>query len=49
MAVCVVTFNEATDLTGCLEAAVTLTHRPLEIIVVDCASSDETVAVAASC
>jgi GT2 family glycosyltransferase len=40
IAVCIVTHNSAPDLPGCLEAVARLTHRPLEIAVVDCASSD---------
>lgn len=40
VAVCIVTFNSASDLPGCLQSVATLRHRPLEIVVVDCASSD---------
>ena len=39
-AVCIVTHNSAADLPGCLEAVARLAHRPLEIVVVDCASTD---------
>lgn len=38
--VCIVTFNSAADLPGCLESVAALRHRPLEVVVVDCASSD---------
>lgn len=40
VAVCIVTHNSAADLPGCLEAVGRLEHRPLEIVVVDCASTD---------
>lgn len=40
VAVCIVTFNSAADLPGCLESVAALSHRPLEVVVVDCASSD---------
>jgi GT2 family glycosyltransferase len=40
VAVCIVTRNAAADLPGCLDAVARLDHRPLEIVVVDCASSD---------
>jgi len=40
VAVCIVTHNSAADLPGCLEAVERLEHRPLEIVVVDCASAD---------
>jgi GT2 family glycosyltransferase len=40
VAVCIVTHNSASDLPGCLEAVGRLEHRPLEIVVVDCASAD---------
>jgi len=40
IAVCIVTHNSAADLPGCLEAVGRLEHRPLEIVVVDCASTD---------
>jgi N-acetylglucosaminyl-diphospho-decaprenol L-rhamnosyltransferase len=40
VAVCIVTHNSAPDLPGCLEAVARLKHRPLEIVVVDCASGD---------
>jgi GT2 family glycosyltransferase len=40
VAVCIVTHDSAPDLPGCLEAVARLEHRPLEIVVVDCASAD---------
>lgn len=40
VAVCIVTHNAASDLPGCLEAIGRLEHRPLEIVVADCASAD---------
>ena len=40
VAVCIVTHNDAGDLPGCLEAVAALSHRPLEVIVVDCGSAD---------
>jgi GT2 family glycosyltransferase len=43
--VCIVTFNSAADLPGCLEAVEALTHRPLQVSIVDCASSDESLAI----
>ncbi|HUF78911.1 MAG TPA: glycosyltransferase, partial [Thermoanaerobaculia bacterium] len=46
LAVCIVTHNEARDLPACLAAAVALETRPLEIVVVDCASRDATLAAA---
>ena len=44
--VCIVTHNAAADLPGCLEAVGRLEHRPLEIVVVDCASGDGSLEVA---
>ncbi|MFL6232634.1 MAG: glycosyltransferase family 2 protein [Thermoanaerobaculia bacterium] len=40
VAVCIVTHDSAADLPGCLESAAALDHRPLEVVVVDCASRD---------
>jgi GT2 family glycosyltransferase len=40
VAVCIVTHNSAADLPGCFESIAALRHRPLEIVVVDCASGD---------
>lgn len=45
VAVCIVTFNSAPDLPGCLEAVARLEHRPLEVVLVDCGSQDGTVAL----
>jgi GT2 family glycosyltransferase len=46
VAVCIVTHNSAADLPGCLESLAALEHRPLEIVVVDCASQDASAEVA---
>ena len=46
VAVCIVTHNSAADLPGCLESLAALEHRPLEIVVVDCASGDASAEVA---
>ena len=40
VAVCIVAHNSAADLPGCLEVVGRLEHRPLQIVVVDCASED---------
>ncbi len=40
VAVCIVTHDSAADLPGCLAAVAAQSHRPLEIVVVDCASRD---------
>src|SRR6185369_12743931 len=40
VAVCIVTHDSAADLPGCLAAIGELRHRPLELVVVDCASAD---------
>ncbi len=40
VAVCIVTHNSAADLEGCFAAVAALDHRPLELVVVDCASHD---------
>ncbi len=40
VAVCIVTHNSAADLAGCLAAIGELRHRPLQVVVVDCASAD---------
>jgi GT2 family glycosyltransferase len=40
VAVCIVTHDSAADLPDCLESIAALDHRPLEIVVVDCASAD---------
>jgi len=46
VAVCIVTHDSAADLPGCLEAISGLRHRPLEVVVVDCASSDHSLETA---
>ena len=43
---CIVTFNSAEDLVPCLEAVVGQSHRPLELVIVDCDSRDASVAIA---
>ena len=40
VAVCIVTHDSAPDLPGCLAAVARLDHRPLEVVIVDCASAD---------
>jgi GT2 family glycosyltransferase len=40
VAICIVTHDSAPDLAGCFAAIAALDHRPLEIVVVDCASRD---------
>ena len=40
VAVCIVTHDSAADLPDCLQAVAAQSHRPLEIVVVDCASQD---------
>jgi len=40
VAVCIVTHDSAADLPGCMESIAALRHRPLEVVVVDCASRD---------
>ena len=40
VAICIVTHDSAADLPGCMAAISALTHRPLELVVVDCASRD---------
>jgi glycosyltransferase involved in cell wall biosynthesis len=46
--VCIVTHDSAPDLPGCLETVARLAHRPLEIVVVDCASADGSLEAARS-
>lgn len=46
LAVCIVTHDDAADLPECLAAVAALATRPLEVVVVDCASGDDSVAVA---
>src|SRR5262245_37095478 len=40
VAVCIVTHNSAADLPACLASVAALEHRPLELVVADCASQD---------
>ncbi len=42
VAVLIVTYNCAEDLDGCFAAIASQDHRPLEVVVVDCASTDAT-------
>jgi GT2 family glycosyltransferase len=42
--VCIVTREAERDIGPCFAAVAALEHRPLEVVVVDCASSDDTVA-----
>ena len=44
VAVCIVTHNSADEVRGCLESVGALRYRPLELVVVDCASTDDSVA-----
>jgi GT2 family glycosyltransferase len=46
VAICIVTHDSAADLPGCFESIAALDHRPLEIVVVDCASRDGSLEVA---
>ena len=46
VAVCIVTYDSAPDLPGCLEAIGRLDHRPLEIVLVDNASRDGSLEIA---
>jgi GT2 family glycosyltransferase len=46
VAVCIVTYDSAADLPGCLESVGRLDHRPLEIVLVDNASRDGSLEVA---
>ena len=46
VALCIVTHNSAPDLPGCLESIGAFTPRPLELVVVDCASGDGSLEVA---
>ncbi|HEX2163098.1 MAG TPA: glycosyltransferase, partial [Thermoanaerobaculia bacterium] len=45
VAVCIVTHHDAADVPACFAAIAALEHRPLEVVVVDCASGDGTPAV----
>ena len=44
--VCIVTFDSAGDLPGCLASIEALTHRPLAVQIVDCASRDTSIEIA---
>lgn len=46
VAVCIVTYNSADDLAACLEAVAAQDHRPLEVVIADCDSQDNSVQVA---
>ena len=46
VAVCIVTYDSAPDLPVCLAAVAAQDHRPLELVIVDCASADDSAAVA---
>jgi GT2 family glycosyltransferase len=46
VAVCIVTHDSAADLPGCMESIAALQHRPLEVVVVDCASRDNSLETA---
>jgi GT2 family glycosyltransferase len=46
VAVCIVTYDSAADLPGCLESVGQLDHRPLEIVLVDNASRDGSLEIA---
>ena len=46
VAVCIVTFDSGPDLPACLRAVVAQSLAPSEIVVVDCASTDNSVAIA---
>lgn len=46
LAVCIVTHDDAADLPACLAAVAALDTRPIELVVVDCASADASVAAA---
>ncbi|MCG8461829.1 MAG: glycosyltransferase, partial [Holophagales bacterium] len=46
VAVLIVTHDSAEDLPECLAAVVAQEHRPLELVVTDCASTDDSLIVA---
>jgi GT2 family glycosyltransferase len=46
VSICTVTYNAAGDLREYFAALFALTHRPLDVIIADCASSDDSVAIA---
>lgn len=45
VAICMVTHNSADDLAACMTSLAAVVYGPLELIVVDCASSDQSVSV----
>jgi len=46
VSICTVTFNAAADLPAYFAALFALTHRPLDVAIADCASTDDSVAIA---
>ena len=48
VSILIVTHNEADDLPACFEHVADQTHRPLSVVVVDCASTDDSLQVARS-
>ncbi len=46
VAILIVTYHAASDLPGCLAAVLAQDYRPLELVVVDCASTDASAAIA---
>lgn len=46
VAVCIVTWNSAAEIRGCLASIGALLHRPLELVIVDCASEDDSLEIA---
>ena len=46
VSICTVTYNAAGDLREYFAALFALTHRPLDVVIADCASSDDSVAIA---
>ena len=46
VSICVVTHDSAAELPGFLEAVGRLSYRPLELVVIDCASQDDSLAIA---
>lgn len=46
VSICTVTYNAASDLPEYFTSLFALTHRPLDVVIADCASSDDSVAIA---
>lgn len=46
VAIAIVTHDDAAELPACFAALANLDHRPLELVIVDCASSDQSVRIA---